>query len=392
MAGNLDTYRKKRRFGETPEPAGEARRRAKPVAKRNGHQLSFVIQEHHARRLHYDFRLELDGTLRSWAVPKGPSLDPSVKRLAVHVEDHPIEYGSFEGEIPEGNYGAGTVIVWDRGTWAPAGGAEAARKAYEAGRIKFTLDGEKLHGGWMLVRSGMRGSGDKEQWLLIKERDDEARSEGEFDVVADRPGSVLGNGHGPARADKPGKAVRSPKVTAASQGTKGTKRGDGAARGKLAAPASAPHAGASNSRRPDIVATRSGESLRELAHSPAIEGAVKAALPASLKPQLATLVDTVPHGDDWVYEIKFDGYRMLTRIDRRAAKPVRVFTRSGLDWTAKFSRQTEALGALDVETAWIDGEATVLDARGVPSFQALQNAFDANRPQEIVFFFSTCLI
>ena len=152
-------------------------------------------------------------------------------------------------------------------------------------------------------------------------------------------------------------------------------------------PAKAPHAREKKSGRPDIVATRSTQSLRELAHSPAIEGASKAALPASLKPQLATLVDSPPPGEDWLYEIKFDGYRMLIRIDRSdRSKPVRVFTRNGLDWTAKFSRQIEALASLDIETAWLDGEATVLDARGVPSFQALQNAFDANRPQEIVFF------
>lgn len=370
MAGNLDTYRKKRRFDETPEPAGASR------VRRPQHELSFVIQEHHARRLHYDFRLELDGTLHSWAVPKGPSLDPSVKRLAVHVEDHPVEYGSFEGEIPEGNYGAGTVIVWDRGTWEPAGGPKEARKAYEAGRLKFRLDGEKLHGGWALVRSGMRGSGEKEQWLLIKERDEEARSEAEFDVIEQRPGSVLGNGHD--KAGGRGKAATGAR-------SKATREGKPA--GRLAVPAKAPHAGEKKSGRPDIVATRSAESLRELARSPAIEGATKAPLPASLKPQLATLVDSAPTGDDWSYEIKFDGYRMLVRIDRKdRSKPVRVFTRSGLDWTDKFSRQIEALAALDVETAWLDGEATVLDARGVPSFQALQNAFDANRPQEIVFF------
>jgi bifunctional non-homologous end joining protein LigD len=199
MAQKLETYRRKRRFDETPEPSGAPQRRrgetpAKGNGNPNGHALSFVIQEHDARRLHYDFRLELDGTLKSWAVPKGPSLDPSVKRLAVHVEDHPLEYGLFEGEIPEGNYGAGTVLVWDRGTWEHAGGERAAHDAYESGKLKFRLDGEKLRGGWTLVKSHMSGSGDKEQWLLIKERDDEARSEDEFDVLAERPGSVLSHG------------------------------------------------------------------------------------------------------------------------------------------------------------------------------------------------------
>ncbi|RKP45969.1 DNA ligase D [Trinickia fusca] len=326
MAGRLD---KKRRFDATPEPSGE-----RPMG--DDHALSYVIQEHHARRLHYDFRLELDGTLHSWAVPKGPCLDPSVKRLAVHVEDHPLEYGTFEGEIPEGNYGAGTVIVWDRGTWEPVGGVAQAREGYEAGRLKFTLNGEKLHGRWALVRSSMHGSCDKEQWLLIKERDEEARSASEYDVVAAQPGSVLAD------------------------------------RGKR--------------KPPDIVATRTSESLRVLAASPSIEGAVKAPLPVSVKPQLATLVDTAPRSDEWSYEVKFDGYRVLARIDHAATQPVRIFTRNGLDWSAKFLEQSQAFATLDVHTAWIDGEAVVFGARGVPSFQALQNALDANRSRDIVVF------
>ncbi|RDU97577.1 DNA ligase D [Trinickia dinghuensis] len=402
MAGKLETYRKKRRFEATPEPSGAGRARARVATRMAGTArtaasrraepaLSYLIQEHHARRLHYDFRLELDGTLKSWAVPKGPCLDPAVKRLAVHVEDHPIEYGTFEGEIPPGNYGAGTVIVWDRGTWEPNGGVAEARKAYESGKLKFTLHGAKLHGGWALVRSRMRGSGDKEQWLLIKERDDEARPEGEYDVIAAEPGSALADG-----AAK-GKAAKGRKRTAKG-GADGARRADEAERptsgvsvnkarkGRLAVPAKAPHAGEEKSSRPDLVATRTTKSLRELAASPSIKGAVKARLPQSLKPQLATLVDEVPAGDDWTYEIKFDGYRALARIDRSEAKPVRIFTRSGLDWTDKFKQQAQALAALDVETAWIDGEAVVLDEHGVPSFQALQNAFDANRPQDIVIF------
>jgi bifunctional non-homologous end joining protein LigD len=381
MTDKLDTYRQKRRFDETPEPSGGARaRRGKGAAASTGAgpALSYLIQEHHARRLHYDFRLELDGTLKSWAVPKGPCLDPSVKRLAVHVEDHPVEYGTFEGEIPPGNYGAGTVIVWDRGTWEPVGGVEQARKAYAAGRLKFKLHGAKLHGGWALVRSGMRGSGDKEQWLLIKERDEEARPESEYDVIEQLPGSALSGGG--ASKKKNGRASK--------------KAGDGAATragladgvAQTATRPKARRSGQSHAGHPDIVATRTTQSLRELAVSPSIEGAVKARLPDSLKPQLATLVDDVPPGDEWSYEIKFDGYRALTRIDRSDSKPVRIYTRSGLDWTAKFKRQAQAFEALEVETAWIDGEAVVLDEHGVPSFQALQNAFDANRPQDIVIF------
>jgi bifunctional non-homologous end joining protein LigD len=379
MADKLDTYRKKRRFDETPEPSGGARaRRGEGKAASAGPALSYLIQEHHARRLHYDFRLELDGTLKSWAVPKGPCLDPSVKRLAVHVEDHPVEYGSFEGEIPPGNYGAGTVIVWDRGTWEPAGGVEQARKAYAAGRLKFRLHGAKLHGGWALVRSGMRGSGDKEQWLLIKERDEEARPESEYDVIEQLPGSALSDG---AASKKKGrKAIRKAGEDAATKPSRG--KGDGGA----SVAAQAPRSGRAHSGHPDIVATRTMQSLRELAVSPSVEGAVKARLPESLKPQLATLTDEVPPGDEWLYEIKFDGYRALARIDHADAKPVRIFTRSGLDWTTKFKGQAQAFAALEIETAWIDGEAVVLDEHGVPSFQALQNAFDANRPQDIVIF------
>ena len=360
MSDRLNPYHRKRRFDETPEPSGKSTSSAtgrERSSRKTTQALSYVIQEHDARRLHYDFRLELDGTLKSWAVPKGPSLDPSVKRLAVHVEDHPVEYGSFEGEIPPGNYGAGSVVVWDRGTWEPDGGVAHARESYRAGKLKFTLKGDKLHGGWMLVRSHMRGNGDKEQWLLVKERDDAARSEAAFDVLAERPGSVLD-----------GAAVRGPRK--------------GPARKKAATRTSA-----ADSKKTDIVANRSAESLRTLAASPAIQGAKKAALPATFKPQLATLVDSAPAGNEWSYEIKFDGYRVLMRVDRRAAKkPVQVYTRAGNDWSAKFSKQIGALAQLDLDSGWLDGEAVVLDHNDVPNFQALQNAFDANRPQDIVIY------
>ena len=408
MNDRLDLYSRKRRFGETPEPSGTAARKKagrKSAARISNEALSYVIQEHDARRLHYDFRLELNGTLLSWAVPKGPSLDPSVKRLAVHVEDHPVEYGSFEGEIPPGNYGAGTVIVWDRGTWDPVGGAAEAEESYKAGKLKFRLFGEKLHGGWTLVRSHMRGSGDKEQWLLIKERDAEARDQNDYDVLKECPGSVL---EGSGSAGKRAKATRTATKTAASESTRQSASKTGARTAIKAARtanvASAKEtasnsnitgrnrAKASSSSRPDpkktdIVSTRSTQSLRELAASPSIEGAVKAALPATFKPQLATLVDAAPPGDEWAYEIKFDGYRVLTRIDRNAkTRTLKVFTRAGNDWTAKFGKQVKAFERLDIESAWLDGEAVVLDDNGVPSFQALQNAFDADRPQDIVIY------
>src|SRR5689334_18625893 len=195
----LAPYFQKRDFSITSEPQG-----GKPSAKG---ALSFVIQKHAATRLHYDFRLELDGTLKSWAVPKGPSLDPKVRRMAVHVEDHPISYGGFEGVIPKGHYGAGTVIVWDRGTWVPL---EDPREGYRRGKLKFELHGEKLHGRWTLVRMHGREGECQEPWLLIKENDEEARPASEYDIVEDLPDSVLGKA----------RAVRA----RAAKGRKGTKK------------------------------------------------------------------------------------------------------------------------------------------------------------------------
>jgi len=429
MNDRLDLYHRKRRFDDTPEPAGAtARKRAgrKSATRAAPDTLSYVIQEHDARRLHYDFRLELNGALLSWAVPKGPSLDPSVKRLAVHVEDHPLEYGSFEGEIPPGNYGAGTVIVWDRGTWEPVGGAREAARAYAAGKLKFRLHGEKLHGGWTLVRSPMRGGGDNEQWLLIKERDEEARDESEYDVLRKLPGSVMSDGVStPGGAERAGSTTparerggKAPAKTASKASRKASTKlaADArlAARESAAATAPAIATGAASRRGdpklPDIVATRTTQSLRELAASPSIEGALAARLPARFKPQLASLVDAAPPGRDWLYEIKFDGYRVLTRIEHQAGtagakgtrttkstkitkttksaanNAVSLFTRAGNDWTAKFSKQVQAFDRLDVQSAWLDGEAVVLDERGVPDFHALQNAFDAHRSQDIVIY------
>lgn len=326
----LAAYAKKRKFDETPEPAGR-------VGKHTVGPLQFVVQKHDATRLHYDFRLELGGTLKSWAVPKGPSLDPAVRRLAVHVEDHPLEYGGFEGDIPRGHYGAGSVIVWDRGTWTPEGGVEQAERDYKAGKLKFHLHGEKLRGGWMLVRTPLRGSGGKEQWLLIKEHDEAERHGEVAEVTLIEPASVL--------TGKP--LVRNPATKA-----------------------------------PTVKPVKPKK-------EPAPVDGSKAArvLPKSLKPQLATLVSEPPSGD-WEYEIKFDGYRILTRIDLspRGSKRVRLFTRNGHDWTDKFPAQVKELEALHVDNGWLDGEAVVLDARGIPNFQALQNAFETGKSATIVLF------
>jgi bifunctional non-homologous end joining protein LigD len=302
MAGSLSTYWKKRDFGVTSEPRGEV---ARP-----GKALTFVIQKHAASRLHYDFRLELGGTLKSWAVPKGPSFDPKVRRMAVHVEDHPLGYASFEGVIPKGQYGAGTVIVWDRGTWEPVGDPAAG---YKAGKLKFDMHGEKLRGRWNLVRMHGRAGERQEPWLLIKENDAEARPASEYDVTEAQPDSVMKN---------------------------------------KKAPRSSP-------------------------------GGKPAALPLSLFPQLATLVDKPPAGDGWIYEVKFDGYRLLARVD---GDDVRLFTRNGNDWTSKMKVLAAEIRKLGLESGWIDGEIVVLNAKGNPDFQALQGAFDSARTKDIVYF------
>ncbi|PIB51736.1 ATP-dependent DNA ligase [Pseudomonas sp. 2588-5] len=315
MPKPLSEYNRKRDFGVTGEPAGSA-----PAGKRKASALSFVIQKHDARNLHYDFRLELDGVLLSWAVPKGPSLDPTQKRLAVHVEDHPLSYGSFEGSIPAGQYGAGDVIVWDRGVWQPH---DDPRKAYAAGKLKFTLVGEKLSGDWTLVRTRLKGSGDKEQWLLIKEKDPQARPADDYDIVQAQPNSVVSNASvGAPKAKPPAKTKAKPKKAATS------------------------------------------------------------ALPEQFAPQLATLVDRAPEGD-WHYEIKFDGYRMLARI---RDGDVRLFTRNGHDWTERLPRQAKALQALKLKDSWLDGEVVSLNGDGLPDFQALQNAFDIGRSLDIVYY------
>jgi len=333
MAKPLSEYNRKRNFEITSEPSGQESRGR---ATRTKGALQFVIQKHDARRLHYDFRLELDGTLKSWAVPKGPSLDPKVKRLAVHVEDHPLGYATFEGSIPEGQYGAGDVIVWDRGTWLPEDADPSA--AYRAGRLKFSLVGEKLSGGWALVRTHLRGSGDKEQWLLIKEQDELARPEAEYNIVEAQPDSVLSDASIAAKSARAGTAVKKPKAPV----------------------------------------RRSERSTPKTA----LENARKAPIPASLKPELATLVAEPPSGD-WRYEVKFDGYRILARVE---GDDVRLFTRNGHDWSAKLGPQVKAIAALGLESAWLDGEITVANEQGLPDFQALQNAFEIKRSQQILFY------
>jgi bifunctional non-homologous end joining protein LigD len=323
----LSRYRQKRNFEVTAEPAGS------PAAPIDGTKarLGFIVQKHWASRLHYDFRLEHAGVLLSWAVPKGPSFDPSKKQMAIHVEDHPLEYGSFEGTIPPRQYGAGTVIVWDRGTWQPVGDVDDGMRA---GKLVFRLHGEKLAGLWELVRIAKPGD-KQEAWMLFKKRDEWARPIAEYDVIAALPDSVVAKPLGLVEEREPRGSRAGPKSETA------------------AAPAA-----------PDLAA------------------AVKAALPARLEPQLATLVAGAPPGE-WVVETKFDGYRLMARLDRGRAC---LITRGGHDWTAKMPALAEAVEALGLDSGWLDGEIVVMGKAGMPDFNALQNAIDSERSDAIEYF------
>lgn len=271
---SLQEYKRKRNFKKTAEPIAA-------LKKTKQKKLIFVIQEHHASHLHWDFRLEWDGVLKSWAVPKGPSLDPAVKRLAVEVEDHPIEYAKFQGTIPEGEYGGGEVFTWDKGLWIPKGDVDVGLKK---GRLEFTLKGSRLHGAWVLVRTS-RSSGKKNQWLLIKRHDE----------YVEEPKEKLG----------------------------------------------------------------------------------------FIPPQLATLVERPPQGEDWVHEIKFDGYRVQAHFDKRS---IRLFTRSGQDWTEKYPAIAKDIQKLKVESAIFDGEIVALDEQGKSNFQKLQNAMKSNDQKSLRYF------
>ncbi|HEX6588585.1 MAG TPA: DNA ligase D [Longimicrobiales bacterium] len=331
----LETYHRKRDFGRTPEPAGSDADRS------TGDALAFVVQKHAASHLHYDFRLELDGVLKSWAVPKGPVPDPAIKRLAMQVEDHPLDYGDFEGTIPKGQYGGGTVMLWDRGTWTPIGDARAGLKK---GRLEFELEGEKLHGRWMLVRSGPpAGKNGKASWLLFKRSDEHARP-GSGDALLEEESLSVSTG-------------RSMKEITAGNGRVWSSKAKGG--GKKA------------------------RAKKAVADTSAITGAKSAKrMPATVEPQLATLVSDAPAGDDWLHEIKFDGYRFLARAEKG---DVALITRGGQDWSDRFGRIAAAVGSLGVD-AIIDGEAVVLDEEGRSSFQKLQNAMDDRGRSDVYFY------
>ena len=301
---SLRDYKRKRTFSKTSEPPGTSE---STVRKPEG---LFVIQKHAARHLHYDFRLELGGTLKSWAVPKGPSLNPAEKRLAVHVEDHPLEYADFEGVIPPKQYGAGTVMVWDRGRWKAEGDPFVA---YRKGRLNFNLDGEKLHGGWSLVRMGHGPDDNGRNWLLIKERDEVARTDRKAQVTNLLTLSVKSG------MDLDEITKTKTDVWHSNRSTDWNEN-------------------QSLLRRPHAL-------RRDMDPLGTVSSKVKAIpepFPDRIQPQLATLVDTIPKGDEWVHELKYDGYRMLCRIQKGTAQ---LYSRNGLEWTDKLGAVAAAVSA-----------------------------------------------
>jgi bifunctional non-homologous end joining protein LigD len=386
----LSKYRAKRDFKKTAEPSGA---RSVPISK----ALRFVIQKHAARRLHYDLRLELGGVFKSWAVTRGPSLDPADKRLAVEVEDHPLDYGDFEGTIPAGEYGGGTVQLWDRGYWTPEGD-ESPEQALKAGDLKFTLEGDKLHGSWVLVRikNDRYGNGKRTNWLLIKHRDDFARPGDHDEVLAEdrsvasgRPMEQIkaGKGRSPkpfmlakgGRAKSEADAVwHSNKGEAERAAGKGAAAKSTAARGAGAVGAGA-RAGAKGAVRG---ATDSEEPNREKVEPKMGQPKhIRGHIPAFIAPQLAKLVDRPPNGDAWGHELKLDGYRLELRVENKKAT---LKTRKGLDWTDKFPEIADTAKVLP--DCMLDGEVCALNDKGIPSFSALQGALSDEDTGALVFF------
>ncbi|TCT06676.1 DNA ligase D [Aquabacter spiritensis] len=367
----LDRYNAKRDFARTKEPRGEA--------GADGGR-AYLIQKHDARRLHYDLRLELDGVLLSWAVTRGPSLVPGEKRLAVHVEDHPLAYGDFEGTIPKGEYGGGTVLLWDRGSWAPIGDA---KKGLKKGHLEFTLDGEKLTGRWHLVRLRGKPGEKRENWLLIKSEDAAARAPEAPDILEERPESVKTGRQIPDIAgEAPGWSSKTGAIASARDKTAGTKKTAADSAGRSAGrSARAKTAGSPSPRKPR------GESTMQKGGTPpptALEGARPGPLPDFLPPLLATRVMAAPAGEAWIHEIKFDGYRIQARI---SGGKVRLLTRGGLDWTARFGAAiVDALRALPADAALMDGELVVEGAGGASDFSALQADLSASRKDRFILY------
>ncbi len=335
MKKPLSDYKAKRDFSKTPEPAGSASSRKAG----NG----YLIQKHAATRLHYDFRLELNGVLKSWAVPEGPSLVPGIKRLAVHVEDHPIEYGGFEGVIPKAEYGGGTVMLWDKGTWTPEFDPDFG---YKKGHLKFRLDGEKLKGDWHLVRMARKPREKQEAWLLIKSDDEYARREDDRSITEEMPRSVVSD-----RLIEEISEDRDRVWSSSGGGEVAQKR-----------------------KRKKKLAIEPGD----------IPGAKQAAMPPFIDPTLPSTVDTPPKGKDWVHEIKYDGYRTQIRIANGKAT---LRTRTGLDWSDRFRSIARAAAELPAKAAIIDGEIVALTDAGVPNFSLLVDGLKAGGGNLVYFAF-----
>ncbi len=329
MKKSLEAYRRKRKFNSSAEPPGN-------LNSDSGDSLIFVVQKHDATRLHYDLRIEMDGVLKSWAIPKGPSLDPTVKRLAIHVEDHPLEYARFEGVIPAGNYGAGSMIVWDVGTWNPIHGKGTG---YLEGNLKFELKGEKLQGRWALVRMKLSASTTQEQWLLIKERDAFAIPERTLVVTDKFPLSVL-----------TGRDVF-----------------------QIGAP----------SLLTTPTPIKENNSISSSIKDPSkITGSKNAPMPKSSLPQLASSTNSIPTGYDWIHEIKYDGYRLIAIKEKST---VTIRTRNQYDWTTRFPSLADSLAKLTDKTFMIDGELAFVKADGVTDFGALQSSVRNGKESQLVY-------
>lgn len=318
-ADPLAVYNAKRDFKHTPEPSGKAE------SSKSGDL--FIVQKHDATRLHWDLRLEVDGVLKSWAVTKGPSPDPDIKRLAVRTEDHPMSYATFEGTIPKGEYGGGTVMLWDRGRWAPVEGKSA--DDLDKGHLHFTLDGERMKGEWLLIRLKPRGGEKRENWLLRKLQDEHAE---EGDALVERELTSVSTGRSMAE------------IAAGKKAEKSAEKKDDTFLAQM--------------EKASIRSSKKKAKPRK-----------NAPLPKFRKPQLATLVDDVPTGNGWMHEIKFDGYRAMVAAK---GKDVRIYTRNGKDWTDKFGPLVEEIGELDLPSCLIDGEIVAIDAGGNPDFSSLQ--------------------
>jgi len=346
---SLATYQAKRDFGVTAEPSGDV---DAPISQR----ARFVIQKHAASRLHYDLRLEHEGVFLSWAVTRGPSRDPQDKRLAVQVEDHPIGYGDFEGTIPKGQYGGGTVMLWDRGWWAPEPGFDID-KGVKRGELKIVFNGERMKGGWVLIRLKRRGNEKHDNWLLIKHHDAYAK-EGDGDFLDETACSVASGRDMDDIAAGKGKPPK-PFINAKRRGADAVW----------------------NSNRPAADAEDAPKPARKATFRKAAAKKADGALPDFIAPQLAKRVDRPPGGAGWAHEIKFDGYRMQMRIE---GGRVTLRTRAGLDWTDRFAAIAKA--GEDLPDAILDGEIVALDSHGSPDFAGLQAALSENKTENLIFF------